>query len=313
MTYPKPSLPNDHWVTRGYQKHFADEKQLRVSVLQAGTGKIIANGRPIRRNFAMPGFTTYFDQDGTNKQLEDAFMRVEGPVLNAIRKISVDNCGPRMKAAVANLFAVHLVRNPTFKVMHALIMEGFRTEDVPQVAANPRLPAMFQEAFGRLPREGELHEIALEQFTKLFENPGASAHTMMRQHDEIAARLNQFHMQLIFIDDDLPGFVLGDVPIVHAHTGSDRYGFRDHLALLDANLIIGPLSRRVAACFTFRPFPPARVVSRVGLDPLNAVFIRAAARELACHPDDASYIQDVFERVDSLPIEHMLGRETTSS
>lgn len=36
-----------------------------------------------------------------------------------------------MKAAVANLLAVHMVRNPTFKGVHEKIRQEFRVNEVP--------------------------------------------------------------------------------------------------------------------------------------------------------------------------------------
>ena len=80
-----------------------------------------------------------------------------------------------------------------------------------------------------------------------------------------------------------------------------RYGFRDHLALGDADFIVGPLTRTTAACFTARPLPPVLVKTRKLLDATNAIFLRAALEEIACHPDDAKALRQTHSRLDRLP------------
>lgn len=125
--------------------------------------------------------------------------------------------------------------------------------------------------------------------------------SMVRQHDQMASRLNGLHMQVVELASGIPGFVLGDTPVVHADTQTGRYGFRDRLALGDANLILGPLTRRTAACFTARPLPPAVIPTRKLLDAVNAIFIRAAQEEVACHPEDSRALGQTYSRLDWVP------------
>ena len=39
--------------------------------------------------------------------------------------------------SVANLFALHMVRNPTFKTMHKKIIQEFRVSEVPTILRTP--------------------------------------------------------------------------------------------------------------------------------------------------------------------------------
>lgn len=306
MTKQPSLLPNDHWVSKGYQKHFADNMH-RVAILDTRRGKVITK-RPIKGNFCRRGFTTYLDRTGrTNRQLELAFSGIEGYVLNQIRTISPDNCGPDEIAAVANLFAIHMVRNPTFKNMHEKIMREFRANSIPGFAEREDLLARFEAQFERQPNDGEIQQLVFNTYDDFASDPATAVESTARQHDQIAERLNQFYMQLITIAPGLPGFAIGDVPIVHAQTSSGKYGFRDRLAVLDANLIIAPLDRTTAACFTAKPFPTTILDSRQDVDTINAVFIRAALNEVACHPDEAQYLEEVCSQLDQLPIENMLG------
>ena len=301
-------LTNDHWVSRGYQQNFADA-QKRIAILDIASPRITTTDRPIKSNFCERGFTTYLDAGVPNDLLEKAFASVEKSVLHQIRQVSETDCGPVLKAAVANLFAIHLVRSPSFKWLHGVVSDEFRSGgEVANIAANPRLPALFEKEFGRPPRTGELLDLVRDQHDALAADPLSLVKAMIRQHDQIAEKLNRFNMQVVSVAGDLPGLVLGDTPVVHAHPATRRYGFRDRLALLDATLIIGPLTRTVAACFTVEPLPPTTVRTHRELDVLNAVFVRSAAAEVACHPNDARRLQQVAGRLDRLPPELLFGR-----
>lgn len=73
-----------------------------------------------------------------------------------------------------------------------------------------------------------------------------------------------------------------------------------------ANFIIG-LTRRTAACFTARPLDPVRVKTRKRLDAINAIFLRAAVVEVACHPADAKALRQTYVNLDRLPPSILIG------
>ena len=300
-------LPYDHWVSRGYQQNFATLDK-RVAIFDVGQGRITDSQRPIKSNFRERGFTTFLDAGIPIDLLERAFASVESRVLNEIRTISRTRCGPQQKADAANLFAVHLVRSPAFKGFHAHIGQRFREEDVPLVARHPSLPERFEASKGRAPMEGELLDVSLRAYDDMVADPMHLVTTMIRQHDAMAEMLNRFRLQVVELDPSLPGFVIGDTPVVHAALSAGRYGFRDHLALGDADFVIGPLTRRTAACFTKRALPAVRVTTRKVLDAVNAVFLRAALVEVACHPEDAKAIRQIHSRLDRLPPTILTGR-----
>jgi hypothetical protein len=100
----------------------------------------------------------------------------------------------------------------------------------------------------------------------------------------------------------LPGFVLSDVPIVHVDSRTRRYGFRDELAIGDADLIVGPLSRRTAVCLTAEPMEHLAVTTKKATQLINAVFWRSARELVACHPDDTREARRVFAHLDELPV-----------
>lgn len=44
------------------------------------------------------------------------------------------------------------------------------------------------------------------------------------------------------------------------------------------------------------------------LDTINAIFLRAALVELACHPDDSKALRQTYSRLDRLPPSILTGR-----
>lgn len=304
---PEVELPQDHWVSRGYQQNFASDDK-RVAVFSVRAGRVVDARRPIKSNFREHGFTTFLDAGVPNDLLERAFAAVESRVLNEVRSISATRRGPQQKADVANLFAVHLARSPSFKSFNRHIGEQFRSSDVPALATEEELIQCFTVSEGRPPNDRELLDLSLRVYDNMVADPMSLVSTMIRQHDAMADMLSSFHLQVVELASNLPGFVIGDTPVVHGALKDGRYGFRDHLALADADFIIGPLTRTTAACFTVRPLSPVLVKTRKMLDAINAIFLRAALVEVACHPDDAKALRQTYSRLDRLPPSILTGR-----
>jgi hypothetical protein len=254
----------------------------------------------------MPGFTTYMDQGGLNGRLEKAFSAAEGKAIGLIRRI-LQSQGPDTKRAVADFFAIHMVRNPSFKAMHKRITDNYRETVVEKFTTSDELRVRFVLQYGRIAGEDEIHQLVRRTYDDYVGQQETTVDSTFRHWKNISAKLDEFHMQVIQIGEDLPGFAFGDVPFVHASTKLRKYGFRDHLAIGDANLIVGPLSKDVAVCFTAHEYPPTSIGSIVDLDTLNAIFIRAANKEVACNPSHIDYLQEVASRLDALPPEAMLA------
>jgi hypothetical protein len=300
-------LPRDHFVSRGYQQNFATPDK-RVAIIDARLGALVDGGRPIKSNFREQGFTTFLEAGVPNDLLESAFKSVERRVLNEIRTVGVRRRGAQQKADVANLFAVHLVRSPSFKDFYRDIHARFRRDEVPSFANNAEYAERFEADFGRSPTAEELEALALTVYDDMEADPMSLVGTMIRQHDQIAQKLNGYHMQVFTVAEQwLPGFVVGDTPVVHADLDRDLYGFRDRLAIGNANFIIGPLTRTTGACFSARNRGPAPLTTRKQVDAINAIFLRAASQEVACHPDDARAVRQVHSRLDRLPPSILTG------
>jgi hypothetical protein len=300
-------LSNDHWVSRGYQRNFSSDEH-RVAVLDAGSGTIVDPARPIKSNFCEEGFTTFLSDAGVPEDLlERAFASVERSVLNQIREIDSQRSGSVEKAAAANLSAIHLVRSPSYKRFRRQVAEGSQAKIVGDILQNPTLASRFEAQFGHAPTADQLRELADMAYGELMDAPMDLVRSMLRQHDTAAGMLNGFHMQVVEVAPELPGLIIGDTPIVHARPADGRYGFRDRLALGDATLIVAPLARRVAVCFSATELPHETVTTRKALDTLNGLFIRAAVSEFACHPEDAKAARQTHDRLDRHPPGALFG------
>jgi hypothetical protein len=290
-----------HLVSRGYQRNFANDDH-RIAVLAAPTAQLIDPARAIKSNFVREGFNSSVLTDGTESEwLEDAFASVERAVLNQIREVGPKRAGAEQRAAVANLFAIHLVRSDSFLDTHDRVLKAVKREAVPRICAEERVLELFVSEYGREPEPGEIETIALKGLATDEHGRRTVTESMARQHDNLAEMLHSLAMQVVWTEHPLPGFILGDVPVVHANTAEGQFGFRDGLALGDADLVIGPISRRVAVCFTMQRLPHSQLRTKKIVDLVNAVFWRACRAEVACHPDDVLTTQQMVRRLDRLP------------
>jgi len=124
--------------------------------------------------------------------------------------------------------------------------------------------------------------------------------SMARTSRKIREMFDEWTVQVIAVEPPLPGFVLGDIPVVHADTKCGRYGFRDRLAIGDADLIIGPLTRRTAALMTSTGTRDTTLRVKKQVQVINALFWRAARAEVACHPEDVVESRRVFAHLGDL-------------
>lgn len=303
-----PFAEMHHLVSRGYQRNFADQWHC-VTVIEARTGGIVDVARPIKRNFVSPGYNTRVNRDGAaDSRLEREFAKLERPILDQIRRITPARCGPDLRQAVVTLFALHLVRSEAFQQSHERIIDDLRRYWLPELASAPELRQRYAAEYGVEATDQAIIQIG-EQV--LAENARANrlhVDGMVRTYNKLAAKLAQFHVQVITSDQLGMGFALGDVPVVHANIGTGQYGFRDRLAIGDANLIVGPLTRSTAVALSVRPMDAARLTVKRRLQELNAVFARAALHDVACHPDDAIEVRRVCQSLDRFPPDKLVGR-----
>lgn len=276
-----------HLVSKGYQKNFADG-QHRLTVIDARSGVTLDRLRPAKLNWVENDWNTFWDESGDpNRQLEQEFARIEAGVMRRIRDVHAGTAQGAHLSAVINLAAMHLVRSRSF----ITFLRDVRSTAMPGIVdhfVNDReLTLRFETHHHRPPSAGELHLLVSRAAREHTESRQSELETVIAQHNKIADLLSQNTMQVLTIDEGLPGLPIGDQPVVHADLDSARFSFRDRLAIGDANLIFIPLTRRVAACLTRSPLSDTTISSTHQWKRFVDIQIRACLKEIAVHPDDA--------------------------
>ncbi len=297
-----PGSVNHHLVSAGYQKNFGNTERF-LNIVEARTGRLIDGRRAIRSNWREEHWNSTIDPSTgeVDSSLEDRFSALESSVLHDIRSVRIGQCSPKQATAIVHLFAIHLARSRSFRSWQTTLADDVLPGLITAVASKPEAIRRFVRSVGRPPRDGELAAMA----QLISDNRSASGEwavgSIAHHHDGVAEKLVQLHLQIIEVDPDLPGLVLGDVPVVHAKLAEGRFGYRDRIAIGDASLIVGPLTRRVLACFTEAPEADRRITTKKLWNQVTGTFVRAALNEVACHPDDLIHLQRVCRNLPPLP------------
>lgn len=290
-----------HLVARGYQQNFSSNDK-RVDVINPRTGAMIANGRPIKGNFVVRGYNTHRTSAGaSDSRLEREFAKLEAPALDQIRRVSVDHCGPDQRAAVVSHCALHLVRSQAFHATHQRIVHQLRNDWGPRLACDPELRKRYAADFGCDASDQEIAGYIDGIIKDHIEANRLHVDSMVRQYNGLARFLSRYWIQVISSGRLGVGFAIGDIPVVHMDTRTSAYGFRDGLAVGDANLVIAPLTRWTAVAFSVERTPHVALTVKRRLHEVNAVFARAAMQEIACHPGDALEVSRACQAQDRLP------------
>lgn len=297
---PDPRTQRHHLVSQWYQRKFADSQRYLV-VLDARTGRVVAGRRAVRHNFVVAGYNTQVNEDGlADARLEQFFSIVESRIAAQLTDLRSPSITAEQHVAIAAHFALHLVRSEGFHLLSEHLVEKARHKWVPRIARDPALLAQCRE-IGLDPSTDELADFA----TRILNEHAAAnrfhVEGMFRQYGRLLSVFVGMHFQIIDAEPLGTGFALADVPITHAHTSTGRYGLRDRVGVSDANLLIGPLSRFLAVAVSNCPLPPVIVTTKRRLHEINAVFIRGALSEVACHPDDAREVRRVCDHAHDLP------------
>lgn len=283
-----------HLVSAGYQRNFGTADR-RLDIIDPANGDVIEAGRAIRRNWRREHWHSVIDPSTgeVDTSLEDTFSKIETRVLDTIRHVRIGQMTPDKAGAVINLFAVHIARSEMLRPWSDELSDRELPNIIRELAASPRAVARFEAQHGRKPFAGELEAIAQQISDQRSASGEWRRDTIARNHDGVVERLQALHTQIIEIDDGLPGLVLGDVPVIHANLSEGRFGYRDRLAIGDADLIMAPLTRRVLICFSATPDQHVRVTTKRKLNDVINLLIRASVREIGCHPEDRLNLQRV--------------------
>lgn len=295
-----PLRRRQHLVSKGYQENFA--RNHRVAVVDRSTGKLIEE-RETKRNWRENDFVTVFDADGQpDDSLEREFAELERTVLNKIREISSAPMRSDQRSALDQLAAIHLTRSLNYASRHHEVTEAFFDDAVCEFMMDPRLRQLFEADHRRAPFPGELEALITQQVQQFRAQPDLLANGMRHGVASITQILARWQVELIAAPGGLPGFVLPDHPVLHAARTQGRYGFRDHLAVGDADLLMVPIRRRLLACYTNGHGGLKTLRTKKQIQLVNAALCRNARLEVACHPEDARDVGNAIRNSDRLPL-----------
>jgi hypothetical protein len=121
-----------------------------------------------------------------------------------------------------------------------------------------------------------------------------------------ATRLGQlfstWHLQLVDIDQRLPGLVLADHPILHGRIECGVFGF-DAGPVGESDTVLVPITRRLAGFYSPSRLADVKIETKKGVDWINSLLLRGAIDEVACHPDDALAMTRLIRNLDRYPPE----------
>jgi len=284
-----------HLVSKGYQKNFANS-DLRVSVFDCTTGHEVGRQpHPIKRNFIEDHFNTLRpDGGGDDFALEREYSMMESTTLSRIRQLTPRTTDSKLLASAIALSAMHLVRSHAYRDFQSDLIARLDDEHSQSVEHDSNLKAIFTRQHNRPPDSGELAALSHEVLQGRVRSNELFVNGSRHAFNSITTILSKLHVQVIDIGPTIKnGFAFGDVPVVHLNTNTLSFGFRDRLALGDADLVMTPLTRRTAAFFTSGPRHASQlrtVTTHAILRAVNTLTIDASLRTVACHPDDLDEI-----------------------
>ena len=290
-----------HLVSKGYQRNFANGVWL--TIIDPESGAVVDDKRSIKTNWRLQDFLSVtWSEDDVDDGLEREFAEHERVVLNRVRDISPSTrTTPEQKRAVDLLAAIHLVRSPAYRDRRAAVSGNWLAGGALDMATSPELLRRFVAEMRRQPEPGELDAMVAEQAEALGRAPDQHADGVRYGAKKLNELFNSWTIQLIVIDERLPGLVLADHPILYGSKSSGRFGFQAAGPVGEAEIVIVPIQRRLAACYSPKQIRDRTITTKAGLHWINSLLVRGAVREVACHPDDALATSQLIRNLDRYP------------
>ena len=296
----EPTREMQHLVSKGYQRNFARDGHL--SILDPRTAAVIDERRSIKSNWRVKNFLSVVNDASVDDRLEREFARDEQKILNVIRDIQpFQRLTPVQKSSLDLLTAIHLTRSHAFKESHDSIAGNFLANGAMKIADEPELLIRFTRSLGREPYPGELKQLVAVQAEAFGKRPDLLAESIRSGTGTLNELLASRRVELVALDEKLPGFVLADVPILHGFRDSGRFGYLAAGAVGDADTIVVPISRWLAASYTSKRPRDKQISTKQGWSWVNSQLIRGGRSEVACHPDDRLDVERLIRNLDRFP------------
>ena len=275
---------HQHYVSRGYQKGFAENKRIIYVDKQNRTQRDVGIGDA----FVASHHSSFTDEEGRRiDDLDKEWDRIENlwiPHMRRAADINADLDAETIQA-IKVLAALHFARSESIRDAALQFEPDFIDQYAKEAESNERLQQMFYKEKGRMPMEGELQELALVRGEILVDSNYSQVGRMKHIYNRSLEIFEPFYVQLIRPMEGHSGFSLCDSPLVNHCRKTKRTGPRDQLAIGDSDLLLIPLGRYICAALT------AKQESHVTVTPslvewINHLTWESAARFVAYHPKE---------------------------
>lgn len=267
-----------HVVSRGYQRLFAQGE--RLNLIDKETMTYLPVGT--RDAFKRRHFSSYLRDGVWSDELEDEWCAREDVSLPAARRLTAGMGTRGDREVVKILAAIHYVRSYSYEKAVGDLLHGMRRREPERIAAVERVQAGFRDEFGREPADGEIEDIVRERLGDAIEGRSFIIEQMADGFGKTFDILEPFHVQLVWPNSRQLDFVFADTPLVHSHDDG-RVGMLGGVPLGDATQAYFPLSPRLLALFTAKPFADCALADDQVVE-LNRRTWDVALRHLGAHP-----------------------------
>lgn len=265
-------------MSRGYQRFFAVDDRIAYRARSGGPPRLVGTKDAFARN----DFNAYRIDEARDDSLEDEWTRVESIALPLVRQLIAGDDSPELRDAVKVIAALHWSRSYSLDRALASIAREAQEVAPAELAADPKFEAAFRDEFGRSPELGEIKIAIDERFDDVFGSSGSfRIERMVHGHNTVLEKLEPLHVQLIRPATSRMPFIFGDTPVVHF--SKMRVGWRDKLALGDADHIYMPVAPRLAVMFTHKDEGDQAAAPWI-VQKMNHLVRKAAWDFIAGHP-----------------------------
>lgn len=269
-----------HVVSRGYQRLFAHGERLNLIDKASKTYRPVGTRDAFKRHH----FSSYLRDGAWSDELEDEWCARENLSLPAARRLTAGTETKGDREVIKILAAIHYVRSYSYeKAVGDLLEEMRRRREPERIAAVDRVRAGFREEFSREPVDGEIEAIVRERLGEAIDGRSFIVEQMAHGFGKTFDILETFHVQLVWPSSRQLDFVFADTPLVHSHDDG-RVGMLGGVALGDATQAYFPLSPRLLALFTAKPFADCPLADNQVVE-LNRRTWDVALRHLGAHPN----------------------------
>ena len=275
---------HQHYVSRSYQRGFADGKRIILVDKHNRTRREVGIGDA----FVARSHSSFTDMNGRiRNELEEKWGKIENLSSKQIRRVMQDNM--ELDVDVTNAIkasaALHFARSQSIREVTPRLEHDFYLEYAKEAELNVSYRQQFFMENGREPLEGELADLVLSRAKYMIGSNFDQVNRMEHIYNQLLEIFDPYYVQLIRPMRGQAGFSFSDSPLVNHCRRTDRIGPSEGLAIGDSDLLLIPLARYLCVAFTATQEPHV-IVKPSQVESINHLTWRSAARFVGHHPKE---------------------------